>query len=203
VEKFDSIEIVTPYKLAKEIAISESKLKANLDQQVKEIAHTKAVSVEAQIADLKSTLLQSVKVIQTRIGQEHGKISRLESVMETMRVEASHQSNSLRSTTKLEEKIKSLEEKLADSSRFKKLEDKMNALYAKADELAIRFAGLGFRGQAEANAWLSMHIPSHDFGWILDPHIVMEHIHYAVTAEDTLKRLEGIYKLSSLPSRKV
>jgi hypothetical protein len=112
-----------------------------------------------------------------------------------MRAGASHQSNPLRLTTKLEEKIKSLEEKLADNSRFKKLEDKMNALYAKADELAIRFAGLGFRGQAEANAWLSMHIPSHDFGWILDPHIVMEHIHYAVTAKDTLKRLEGIYKL--------
>jgi hypothetical protein len=61
--------------------------------------------------------------------------------------------------------------------------------------LAIRFAGLGFWGQAEANAWLSMHILSHDFGWILDPHIVMEHTHYAVTTEDTLKRLEGIYKL--------
>jgi hypothetical protein len=96
VEKFDSIEIVTPYKLAKEIALSKSKLKANLDQQVKEIAHTKAASVEAQIADLKSTLLQSVKVIQTRIGQEHGKIFRLESIMEkTMRAEASHQSNPL------------------------------------------------------------------------------------------------------------
>jgi hypothetical protein len=40
-----------------------------------------------------------------------------------------------------------------------------------------------------------MHIPSHDFGWILDPHIVMEHIYYSVTAEDTLKRLESIYKL--------
>jgi hypothetical protein len=71
----------------------------------------------------------------------------------------------------------------------------MHALYAKSDKLAIRFTGLGFRHQTEANAWLSLLIPSHDFGWILDPHIVMEHIHYAVTAEDTLKRLEGIYKL--------
>jgi hypothetical protein len=40
-----------------------------------------------------------------------------------------------------------------------------------------------------------MHIPSHDFGWILDPHIVMEHVYYAITTEDTLKRLESIYKL--------
>jgi hypothetical protein len=47
----------------------------------------------------------------------------------------------------------------------------------------------------QANAWLSMHIPFHDFGWILDPHIVMEHVYYAVAAEDTLKWLESIYKL--------
>jgi hypothetical protein len=40
-----------------------------------------------------------------------------------------------------------------------------------------------------------MHIPSHDFGWIVDLHIVMEHVYYAVSAEDTLKRLESIYKL--------
>jgi hypothetical protein len=40
-----------------------------------------------------------------------------------------------------------------------------------------------------------MNIPSHDFGWIVDPHIVMEHVHYSVTSKDTLKRLESIYKL--------
>jgi hypothetical protein len=151
VEEFGSIEIVTSHKLANEIAKSESKLKASLDNQVKEIAHAKAASVEAQIADLKTTLLQSVKVIQTRISQEHGKISSLEPFMETMRAEAFHHSNPLQSTSKLEEKIKVVEEKLADNSRFKKLEEKLNALYAKADELAIRFAELGFRGQAEAN----------------------------------------------------
>jgi hypothetical protein len=96
VEEFGSIEIVTPaHKLANEIAKSESKVKASLDSQVKEIAHSKAASVEAQITDLKATLLQSVKVIQTWIGQEHGKISRLESFMETMRAEAVHHSNPL------------------------------------------------------------------------------------------------------------
>jgi hypothetical protein len=76
--------------------------------------------VEAQIANLKTTLLQSVKVIQTRIGQEHGKISRLESfMMEIMRAEAAHHSNPLQPTSKLKEKIKVLEEKLADNSKLR------------------------------------------------------------------------------------
>jgi hypothetical protein len=68
-------------------------------------------------------------------------------------------------------------------------------MYAKSDKLSIKFAWLGFRGQPEANAWLATNVPSHDFGWIFDPHIIMEHVNYGVKEEDTLKRLENIYKL--------
>jgi hypothetical protein len=93
------------------------------------------------------------------------------------------------------QRIEQLEKQMLDKSRFQKLDEKINALYTKSDELAIKFAGLGFRGQQEANAWLAINVPSHDFGWIFDPHIVMEHVHYAVKEEGMLKWLKNIHKL--------
>jgi hypothetical protein len=167
-----------------------------LERKVQGIADTKGASVDAQLSELKNTLLQSVKVIQSRLGQEHGRISRLESFLEKLRPDSNQHVNPPQaSTAQLEDKVRQLKEKLHDDTKFKVLEEKLNALYAKADELSIRFANLGFRGQPEANAWLAMNIPSHNFGWIVDPHILMEHVHYAISAEDTLKRLESIYKL--------
>jgi hypothetical protein len=41
------------------------------------------------------------------------------------------------STAQLEEKVRQFEEKLQDNTKFKVLEDKLNALYAKANELLI------------------------------------------------------------------
>jgi hypothetical protein len=121
---------------ATQVGKRDSEVGIKTKSQVREIAHAKAASVEAQIADLKITLLQSVKVIQTRIGQEHGKISRLESFMETMRPEATRHASPFQTTSKLEEKIKAFEEKLEDNSKFKSLEDKINALSAPSVSLA-------------------------------------------------------------------
>jgi hypothetical protein len=65
-EEFGSKEVVTPQGLSNEISKCEARLRSQLEGRVKEIADTKGASVEAQLAELKSTLLQSVKVIQAR-----------------------------------------------------------------------------------------------------------------------------------------
>jgi hypothetical protein len=76
-EEFGNKEVITPHRLSTEIAKCESCLRSQLDSRVQDIADTKGPNVEAQLAELKVTLLQTVKVIQARIGQEHERISRL------------------------------------------------------------------------------------------------------------------------------
>jgi hypothetical protein len=63
-EEFGNKEVITPHRLSSEIAKCESRLRSQLDSSVHDIADTKGANVEAQLTELKSTLLQSFKVIQ-------------------------------------------------------------------------------------------------------------------------------------------
>ena len=63
------------------------------------------------------------------------------------------------------------------------------------DSESIKFNGLGFSGKPEADAWLNLSSPNGTFGLIVDYHILMEHIHYAISGVDAMKQLQNVYKL--------
>ena len=63
------------------------------------------------------------------------------------------------------------------------------------DEKAIKFFNLGFTSKTESDAWLDTHVPSGDFGFVIDFHTLLEHIHHAITGMDALKQLQTVYKL--------
>ena len=60
---------------------------------------------------------------------------------------------------------------------------------------AIRFGSLGFKSFDESCSWLETIAPGGSFGFVVDFHIVMEHIHQQISGHDSLKNLERIYKL--------
>mmetsp|Transcript_2269 Transcript_2269/g.3186 ORF Transcript_2269/g.3186 Transcript_2269/m.3186 type:complete len:82 (+) Transcript_2269:1940-2185(+) len=72
----------------------------------------------------------------------------------------------------------------------------MKALKATQDEQAIKFSSLGFCSSSEAAAWLSLHSVSRDFGYLVDFHTLIEHVHANIANEDSLKSMERIYKLT-------
>jgi hypothetical protein len=109
-EEIESKDIVTPQKLSDEILTSETRLRSQLEGRVKALAATKSASVDAQMDAFKVTLLQSLKVIHARLGQEHGRISRLESFLGTLPVPTPQANNPPQTNSAaLEEKVKRLE----------------------------------------------------------------------------------------------
>ena len=60
---------------------------------------------------------------------------------------------------------------------------------------AIGFHNLGFRSKTESKAWLQLNAPIDQFGFIVDFHTVMEHIHQQITGVDSLSSLGKLYKL--------
>ena len=47
----------------------------------------------------------------------------------------------------------------------------------------------------QSDAWLDLHAPNGNFGYIIDFHTMMEHIHHSITGVDSLKQLQNVYKL--------
>ena len=60
---------------------------------------------------------------------------------------------------------------------------------------AIKFDNLGFPSKFESDALLELHVPAGNFGYIIDFHTLMEHIHHTITGVDSLKQLQNVYKL--------
>jgi hypothetical protein len=83
----------------------------------------------------------------------------------------------------------------AFEERLETVSDQVSQVTADTDELAIRFAGLGFRTSKEANAWLVLHMPDHHCGLVVDIHMVMENIQAAIAGQDSISMLEKLFKL--------
>ena len=64
-----------------------------------------------------------------------------------------------------------------------------------AEEEAIGFHHLGFKSKMGSKAWLALNAPIDQFGFIVDFHTVMEHIHQQITGVDSSSSLEKLYKL--------
>ena len=81
------------------------------------------------------------------------------------------------------------------------LKDKVNDLEKDTAKLSlqgegtIQFHNLGFHGKSDSDAWLELHSPGGGFGFVVDFHTLMEHIHHAITGVDALKQLQTVYKL--------
>jgi hypothetical protein len=58
---------------------------------------------------------------------------------------------------------------------------------SKGDKRAIKFAGLGFQSIAHSNAWLETELQPHPSGLIVDIHMVLEHIEYALEGIATME----------------
>jgi two-component sensor histidine kinase len=69
-------------------------------------------------------------------------------------------------------------------TRVSEMEIEMNRLTSQTDQQAIRFSSLGFRGKEEANAWLAINEPSHDYCLFVDAHMVLEHVRWWLARED-------------------
>ena len=64
-----------------------------------------------------------------------------------------------------------------------------------ADGEAVAFFNLGFRSKKESDAWLTLNAPQDNFGYMVDFHMVMEHMHHQITGIDSLTSLGKLYKL--------
>ena len=60
---------------------------------------------------------------------------------------------------------------------------------------SIKFHNMGFHSKRDSDAWLELHVPGGSFGFIIDFHTLMEHIHHSITGVDALKQLHNVYKL--------
>ena len=63
------------------------------------------------------------------------------------------------------------------------------------DDGSIKYYNLNFPLKGEAGAWLDLHAPGGNFGFVIDFHTLLEHIHHAITGVDSLKKLQTVYKL--------
>ena len=64
--------------------------------------------------------------------------------------------------------------------RISKLEEEIKLLKAINDSDAIRFLSLGFKSREEASAWIALHYNFDSFGYIIDAHILFEHLYAAI-----------------------
>jgi hypothetical protein len=80
-------------------------------------------------------------------------------------------------------------------ARINSMEVKIGKLFAKGDDLSIKFSGLGFTKPPDANSWLEKELPHHPAGLIVDAHMVFEHVFYNMDNTDTLARLQQCYKI--------
>ena len=83
---------------------------------------------------------------------------------------------------------------LAITNRLSKVEQELSRAKAAEGE-AIVFHNLGFQSRNESNAWLELNAPKHQFGFVVDFHTIMEHIHQQITGMDSLASLGKLYKL--------
>ncbi len=80
-------------------------------------------------------------------------------------------------------------------ARIDSMEVKIGKLFAKGDDLSIKFSGLGFTKPPDANSWLEKELPHHPSGLIVDAHMVFERVFYNMDNTDTLARLQQCYKI--------
>ena len=60
------------------------------------------------------------------------------------------------------------------------------------DSDSIKFGGLGLRSKRIVIAWLAINSPRERGGFIVDFHMIMEHIRHVTTGSDAIAKLNGL-----------
>jgi len=81
-------------------------------------------------------------------------------------------------------------------SKVNDLNLQVNSLRSSNDETAIKFGQLGLRNVKELSSWMEIHFPNEDYGYLVDCHIVFEHVHVQISGQKLMSNLEKIYKMS-------
>ena len=87
-------------------------------------------------------------------------------------------------------------------SRERRIWEKVNAIdneiasiRSSSDETAIRFGQLGLRNLQELSAWMEIHNPEEDYGYLVDMHLVFEHVYAQIHGQKLMSNFEKIYKM--------
>jgi len=81
-------------------------------------------------------------------------------------------------------------------AKVNELNHQVNSLRSSNDETAIKFGQLGLRNVKELSSWMEIHFPEEDYGYLVDCHIVFEHVHVQISGQKLMSNLEKIYKMS-------
>ena len=79
--------------------------------------------------------------------------------------------------------------------KIEQLEREVASLRASNDSESIKFSSLGFRNKQDCDAWVETHHPGSDFGLIMDFHLVMTHVHDAISGVQLMKGLATVHKM--------
>jgi len=81
---------------------------------------------------------------------------------------------------------------------FDKIEDlerEIVTLRSANDNETVKFSNLGFRNKQDCDAWVESNHPGTDFGLVMDFHLVMAHVHNAITGVNLVDTLSRAYKM--------
>ena len=79
--------------------------------------------------------------------------------------------------------------------KIQALESEVATLRSVNDTETIKFSNLGFRNKHDCDAWVAQHHPGADFGLVMDFHLVMAHVHHAISGVNLIDTLSKVYKM--------
>ena len=84
---------------------------------------------------------------------------------------------------------------LALIQRVEKLEKELQSVRSMNDEMAVKYANLGFQSQKDSDAWIETNLPNDDYGLLMDFNIVLEHVYSQLAGTKILPNFESIVKM--------
>ena len=153
-----------------------------MDIEHRQLQKTISASVEPvknMNKNLKTSLISVVSSLKKQIDQNDLKTSQM---MQNQMVNIQHTGRNY------DDDIDNLADRIAEL-------EKDTAKLSLKGEGTVQFHNLGFHGKSDSDAYLELHSPGGGFGFVVDFHTLMEHIHHSITGVDALKQLQTVYKL--------
>ena len=79
--------------------------------------------------------------------------------------------------------------------KIEQLEREVITLRSVNDQETVKFSNLGFRNKQDCDAWVEAHHPGADFGLVMDFHLVMAHVHDAISGVNLMESLARVYRM--------
>ena len=161
--------------------LSEDRVRVLIDEETQPLSQNLRRDLEASVTplnsrmdNLKASLINTARSLKGQVLSNTNELGILQSMKGTSY-------NEMSDIQRLEERILELEK---ETSKLAIAEDK-----------AIKFFNLGFTSKGESDSWLELNAAHNNFGFVVDCHILLEHIHHSITGMDALKQLQTVYKL--------